>query len=526
MSQDLDRNELRALFAALHEATISPEDHARLESILAASTEARRLWFLHCDIETGMAEWAAARREGSGQPIASFPSSERSPARFGWPWLAPLAAAAAVLILAAGWLFHERGKDSAAATAAAVEPRANGVAVLARSVGVEWADGVERASGTVLEPGILRLKSGAALVEFYRGARVVLEGPAEFQIVSAGEAFLRSGKINAHVPAQARGFTVDSPDLKVVDHGTDFGFIVSREAAPEVHVFTGNVEVASAKLAPRALTEGQAVRLDGSSLLAIPAAHAAFLSEEELTRRDAADALQRFTAWQSLSRALSAESATVLHYTFNDADALGNRITNQSASAAPQSHGTIVGSAWAEGRWAGKRALEFRGGGDRVRFIAPPLPGAVTLLAWVRVESLPHWQNVLLAADSDQPGALHWHLTQRGELRFEIARDLGRPQSDWEAVNSAPFVTSDRFGQWLMLATTFDGQTIRHYGNGRPIGAGASFTPSALTIGTAELGNWSGGTERHLAAALDEFAILSRALSATEIQALYEAGKP
>ncbi|HEV7401346.1 MAG TPA: LamG-like jellyroll fold domain-containing protein, partial [Chthoniobacteraceae bacterium] len=111
-------------------------------------------------------------------------------------------------------------------------------------------------------------------------------------------------------------------------------------------------------------------------------------------------------------------------------------------------------------------------------------------------------------------------------LRLEIARDLGRPQADWEAVNSEPFVTPERFGQWLQLATTFDGKTIRHYGNGRLIGSGASFTPPRLVVGAAELANWRGLTQRRLAAAMDEFVILSRALSPREIAELYEACRP
>ena len=72
---------------------------------------------------------------------------------------------------------------------------------------------------------------------------------------------------------------------------------------------------------------------------------------------------------------------------------------------------------------------------------------------------------------------------------------------------------------------TFDGKTIRHYANGQPIGSGASFTPPALLIGTAELGNWNGNTRRNLAAAMDEFAILSRVLSAEELSALFGFGR-
>lgn len=56
-----DSGQLRGLFAALQDGTISVEEHARLEEALAQSEEARRLWFLHCDIETGLTNWAATR---------------------------------------------------------------------------------------------------------------------------------------------------------------------------------------------------------------------------------------------------------------------------------------------------------------------------------------------------------------------------------------------------------------------------------------------------------------------------------
>jgi hypothetical protein len=132
----------------------------------------------------------------------------------------------------------------------------------------------------------------------------------------------------------------------------------------------------------------------------------------------------------------------------------------------------------------------------------------------------------LLVSDSEQPGSLRWHLTRNGELRLEIARDLGRSYSDWEAVNSRAFVKPDRWGQWLLLATTFDGKTIRHYANGELIGSGASFTPPSLNIGTAELANWRGDVKRNLFAAFDEFAVLSRAMNENELRRMFEAGKP
>lgn len=172
-----------------------------------------------------------------------------------WRWAAPLAAAAVAVAVFVLWL--SRRPD---------ERPGIGVAVLSRAVGVEWERGEEwRMKDAVLSPETMRLKAGAIEIEFYTGARVVVEAPAEFQIVSAKEAFLRSGKITAHVPPEARGFKVGSPNVSVVDYGTDFGFAVTRDLPPEVHVFDGLVKVVIPGAAPRIL------RRNRSCMVSIPA---------------------------------------------------------------------------------------------------------------------------------------------------------------------------------------------------------------------------------------------------------------
>ena len=67
------------------------------------------------------------------------------------------------------------------------------------------------------KPGWLHLKSGIVQVEFYTGARVLVEGPADFQLVSGSEAFCPSGRVSAEVPPQARGFVIRTPQMRVVD---------------------------------------------------------------------------------------------------------------------------------------------------------------------------------------------------------------------------------------------------------------------------------------------------------------------
>src|SRR5262249_26502540 len=164
------------------------------------------------------------------------------------------------------------------------------VAVLVQAAGAEWdASGLAMRPGALLAPGWLLLKSGVARLEFYSGAIVILEGPAEFQLISRTEAFCKRGKLRATVPPQAQGFTVGSPKLDLIDRGTEFGLEVGDKT--EVHVFEGKVEVykAGAKGAPDArqeLTTGRGLRVeDPGGLKAIASNPKAFLSPRELAER-------------------------------------------------------------------------------------------------------------------------------------------------------------------------------------------------------------------------------------------------
>lgn len=516
---------LSQLIEAHLEGRLTSTEAEELNRALVAEPEARRLFWEHTALH-GLTQ-EAARLEWLG---TASPEVERKIIRVSWwRWAAPLAAAAVVVFLAVAWWMQPPKETEVT----------NGVAVLSRVVGVEWADASSPAAGAVLAPGTLRLKSGAVLVEFFSGARVVLEGPAELELISSTEAFLGAGKLSAQVPPPARGFTVGSPAARVVDLGTEFGLAVTDAATAEVHVFTGKVELLSAGTAKpkQSLTSGEAMRLSAGVWAQAVADRTTFLTESELARRGVAESEQRLAAWRVASRAWSGgelandrlrlpELSMRLHYRFEAASSAERVLTNSVADARAESHGSIVGGAWGEGRWPGKGALEFRGAGDRVRLTGPESLAQVTFLAWVRVEALPHAMHALFSAETERVGALRWELTRAGQLRLRIGRDLGRSRLDWEAVNSEPFVTPERRGQWLLLATTFDGQTMRHYGNGRPIGAGASFTPPALHLGTAELGNSPSRDVRQLIGSVDEFAVLSRALSAEELRKLYEQGQP
>ena len=526
----MNASRLTTLIDAHLDGTLTAVEAEELSTALVANPEARREFWEHTALH-GLAQ-EAVQLEWLG---TAGPAVESNVVRVAWwRWAVPLAAAATVMLAMAWWLRTPPVRTSP-----------DGVAVISRLVGVEWVDASEaHANGAVLAPGVLRLKSGAALLEFYSGTSVVVEGPAEFSVVAAGEGFLRRGKICAHVPPQARGFKVGSPTLTVVDLGTEFGLSVPESAPAEVHVFTGKVEVtrADAPTPVRALNGGEAMRAETATLREIPANRTAFLDAPELARRDSAQARGRYAAWRNASASLSADPAAIVHFTFEDQASSDRVLTNRAATAADSTHGSIVGCEWAEGRWPGKRALEFRGDGDRVRLDVATLLPAVSFLAWVRVEALPHQTHSLFAAETERPGALRWTLTGRGDLRVGVARESGRPEANWEALNAADAITPARFGQWVMLVSVFDGKRMSHYVDGRLVASAGAAGPSPLVIGPVELGNW-GVTRSHpefqwvknrgadffargFRGRIDEFALLARALTADEIHRLYETGRP
>ena len=534
----MNETRLQFLLDKYRDGGLSEEERAELERTLLSSPQARQAFWEHARFHALLAQWGQEEwgRRMAVEPSATGPSPpsgshRRHRAKLS-RWLPWLAAAAACLALFVE-LRLKLGRDSASPTdsvAAPDSPRVTpaGIAVLASAVEAKWAEGSALAPGAVLPAGPILLETGAVQVEFYSGARLIIQGPARVELRSEMEAFCHRGRLSGFVPAPARGFRVDAPGLSVIDLGTEFGLNVPAEGPPEVHVFTGAVEVPRADGSrPLKLVAGEAVRLENAALTAIPADRRGFLGEAELLRLAANDRERRQAAWQEAAAALSRDPATLAHFTFaaeeRTSRTVDNRARGASLSAAPA---TIVGCGGAEGRWPESRAIEFRSPGDRIRLDVPGQLREVTLLAWVRIDALPNDYHALLAPDGLAEGIVRWGLSGRGELRLAIAKPSGQTEPNWEVVISPPAVRPERFGRWVLVATTFDGHDLCHFVDGEVVQSGRAFSRSPLVIGPAEVGNWRGPTPRYLQGRMDELAILSRALTRDEIEALYEAGRP
>jgi hypothetical protein len=422
----------------------------------------------------------------------------------------------------------------------ASEPQASGVAVLRRSVQAQWEPETPRFGvGATLGVGPVHLKSGLVELEFFSGATVVIEGPAHLELLAPDRIRVESGKLRAIVPQPARGFTILSAAAELVDLGTEFGLEVTPNGRTQVHVFQGKVEVYEPNVrhagdVGQALAAGQGLQVDAEGhRTGIPANGRLFLSWEEIDRRARREADERRRQWRQASEQLRQDPRLIAYYSFQDRPAGGRTLV---ADNAPQAglDGAIIGCEWVNGRWPGKRALEFKRPGDRVRLTIPGQYEAMTLMAWVRVEALEQHFNSLFLTDRFKLGAPHWEITQTGRIRLGI-RNSPKKHGGFENYDTKAIFRPEELGQWRHLAAVYDAAAgyMAHYVNGQCVTKTALRGDRiSLSIGNAEIGNWgipsvfSSYPIRNLNGRIDEFALFKAALSDKEIEAMYRKGEP
>lgn len=542
----MDPERLQHLLHRHFDQMLSADERAELEQMLLASPAAREAFWAtarwHALLrQWGEAEWGrmdACLRDVQ-IPAGKVGGGQRR-TRTRWAL-----GAVAALTLGLG-IYHFTADQTDLQTNATTAPR-NGIAVLASTADAVWTDPMEaRQAGQALQPGWLRLARGAVQIEFARGARVVLEGPAEFQLISERNAELRSGRMRAHVPEPAKGFTITTPGMVVVDRGTEFACSVPAAGAPEVHVFVGAVDLNLARSggASQSLRENQAVRVQDGRAHAIKPDPEAFMSEQALARRTAENIRVRVAQWRKASGKFSQHPNALVYLNFEPEGTWQRSLDNRATNAPQYSAASVIGCDWEYGRWPGKLALEFKRPDDRLRFSISGGHESLTLLAWVRVDSLAHRQHALLMSDSFQRGGIQWYLQMDGRLGLGIHAADDSTSDGWRHAVSLPAVRPEQLGAWVMLATVVDGAagTITHYCDGQPVGSSASGFSKPLRPGTCELGNerihqaesklpqasfLPGDKQmRSFHGRMDEFALLATALDAAEIARLYEAGRP
>jgi hypothetical protein len=444
------------------------------------------------------------------------------------PWLVPLSAAAVITILATWGLYLLLPRSVEYRQAAASDPRGTGVAVLRDIAGVVWTDGTPaRSAGATLEPGWLRFKSGMVVIEFFSGARVLLEGPAELELRSGNEAFCQSGRLRAQVPAQAHGFTVATSRFNVVDLGTAFGLQVSADGSGQVKVLQGQVELRQGGVVhPLKAGFGASVNAAGAVSDA-SLSDALFPAEDDFQRRADAANDQRRREWRASLDEIATWPGLRAHFTFEPQSTWDQVLRNRAPGG---TDAAIVGARWIGGRWARKSGLEFQSASDRVRFDLPGESASLSLAAWVRVDALENLLSGLVMSDDDAPGGVRWGIKQPGNIALGVWPLGGQDQECDSNVVFSP----GRGSEWTHLAVVIDSATrqVRHYVNGMRTSVAPYVPAGPLRIGRAEIGNWNDGSQRsthsirNLNGRMDEVMVFGRALKPEEVVRLWSLGRP
>jgi hypothetical protein len=126
-----------------------------------------------------------------------------------------------------------------------------------------WAEKPRSDSGHVRLGDQLHIASGFVDLRFHNGAALSVRGPALAHIISGTEVHLEYGQVLSRVPADAIGFTITTPDGRLVDLGTEFLVSISSGTRTTTTVRQGLIEIQGDKPADaRRLATNEAAAFD------------------------------------------------------------------------------------------------------------------------------------------------------------------------------------------------------------------------------------------------------------------------
>ena len=529
--------ERNQLIDELLDGVIADVDFVRIEAEMHLNPEAREAYYERLELATLFEISAESRKdfEENEQRVIEFRTSSPD-GRNNW-WAAAAAIGIGLLVGAVGWLSDPSGNEIADKS----ESVASGFAVVGEVANAVWDDGIKLDRGDLIPAGQLNLASGTVQLDLFSGVTVVIEGEAEFEVLSSMEMAVDLGKVQARVPEPAQGFRIHTAGGEVVDLGTEFALDVTREYT-DISVINGKVEWYSPMEPMDTLTGGESVRHtigEGSTRVAFePESHTLVgdrvqeLSSQRFTKED---------RWLAHSEELARDGRLLAYFPMTRSGHWQRVLRDETPDGRD---GAIVAAQRAPSRWGGGdlNALDFGSTGSRVRVNVPGEHEAVTFYCWVQIHSLDRWYNSLFLTDGHELYDPHWQIMDDGRLFFSVkAQDADKKAGklDKHIAYSPVIWTPKKAGQWMQLAAVYNTEdwTITHYVNGEPVSIdhieNESLRAPIVNIGAASIGNWSDPSRdepefavRNLNGSIDEFAIFSEALTASEIKELYETGKP
>ncbi|PQO46874.1 LamG-like jellyroll fold domain-containing protein [Blastopirellula marina] len=542
-----EREELGALISSLLDESLTADDRQRIEELLQDDPAAQQYYVEQCQLHSILA-WehgVLTSTPFESATLTAAMNDETSAKSSIYLWQLCALAATILFLATFAWsvyLASTAEQQEGPPPVAQVEPPAPTVPWNERTSFGEFSKGrgaqlsvpellLDLQQGDLLRSGRYLLTEGFAEITFNNDVEVVVESPAEFDIVSDMKLVMRRGRISTIVSPEGKGFTVETPSIELTDFGTEFAVEVSSDRTSEVHVFSGEVEV-TPKLAYKGmerleLITNQATRVRQMSGIpeGIDIDHDRFVRRlNESTPQDSGyeQMMRELAPTQFFQMAPTPDGITLTDHGSRKSDAV---LLTQGMDQPPFKPGRVGSSLYL----GGPGALAYA----KVPNYQPIDTGEITVCAWVKAESRPAWAAIakhwsiefdLQGEPSGLGGQFHFGLHEfLGDLEVQV-RDRNQEVVALRELQPLPL------GQWQHVAFVVDGSHLRLYRNGveidsakcdglatdgpKSMGIGAKLSPDCTETDPRNPGYWQGR--------IDELAIFDRALTPAELTRLSE----
>ena len=418
------------------------------------------------------------------------------------------------------------------------------VATLTNSINAEWISEDEMpAEGDVLRQGTYYLEKGLVQILFDNGAKVILEGPADFELSSTSAMELFSGKVIANINREAVGFTVKTPSAKVLDLGTEFGVDVDLAGDSDIHVFEGEVVLYPQNNGGKVLLlKGKAKRISTSGQQKdIDLNEYDFVHQDEFNARVKAQQGDLYHRWLAYSYQLRHDPGLVAYYIFEKDNDNPDKLNNVAVATAGKCNGLLLSGnnsqlpTWTQGRWPNKTALEF----DRIQKQMVEVPidpvlniaGKLTVAAWI---NCPNDNKGGMLVSNRSNSFVNYQVAVFGDkvenvnsnsIQFYRRNDVSVSKHTY----SKPYRNFP--SGWTLVCVTHDNEKVNYYFNGqlydtRKLKFKSSPELTELLICSVRGVAGNDYKDQMFNGTIGELAIFKRVLSDQELAEMYEAGKP
>jgi hypothetical protein len=278
---------LQSLLESVCDQSVNAAELDELDALLTADKQIREYYLEYLSLHSSLQNhaWPAVQSclsNSSGCDVDEIPERRIRLRRM----MSILAIAATIAVATAGFYFRWSRVDVPIVASGSedrrLDPESLPVArVTQLSDDILWQSPNESvALHSHLSAGYnLQLARGEMRLTYATGVELRLLGPTEFVIGPTGGRLLRGG-LRAVVPEKGRGFTIETPNGKVIDLGTEFAVAVDDFGISEVNVFQGMVDmvpqIRGGAAQTMRLTKGEAVQWNSDTFVRIKADASAF----------------------------------------------------------------------------------------------------------------------------------------------------------------------------------------------------------------------------------------------------------